>query len=81
MTGAPVSTACLTARGLAIGWHARAGLPLARGIDVELDLGDFAALIGPNGSGKSTLLRTLGGLRRRWAAKSPSGEKTCGGSP
>ena len=34
------------------------------GIDLELQKGEFAALIGPSGSGKSTLLNLIGLLDR-----------------
>jgi putative ABC transport system ATP-binding protein len=32
------------------------------GIDLEIDEGEFAALVGPSGSGKTTLLNVIGGL-------------------
>jgi putative ABC transport system ATP-binding protein len=35
-----------------------------RGIDLDIQSGDFATLVGPSGSGKTTLLSLIGGLDR-----------------
>ncbi|NLI55416.1 ATP-binding cassette domain-containing protein, partial [bacterium] len=35
-----------------------------RGINLEIEKGDFIAVMGKSGSGKSTLLQVIGGLQR-----------------
>ncbi|MEW6753739.1 MAG: ABC transporter ATP-binding protein [Candidatus Latescibacterota bacterium] len=40
----------------------RPQVPVVRGVDLELEPGEFMGLIGPNGCGKSTLLRTITGI-------------------
>jgi putative ABC transport system ATP-binding protein len=44
-------------------------VPAVRGVDLEIQPGDFATLAGPSGSGKTTLLSLIGGLDKPTAGE------------
>lgn len=42
--------------------RARGRVEVLKGIDIEIEKGEFCVLLGPSGSGKSTLLNIIGGI-------------------
>ncbi len=59
------TTALLSARDLQRDYHMGGELVHAvRGVSLEVERGDYVAIVGPSGCGKSTMLNLLGGIDR-----------------
>ena len=54
--------AVVETRGLRKTYFGKIDTPVLHGIDIEIRLGEFVAIMGQSGSGKSTLLNILGVL-------------------
>ncbi len=52
-------SATLSVRGVGAGYG---GMPVVRGVDLEIPAGSLTVLLGPNGAGKTTLLKAVSGL-------------------
>jgi multiple sugar transport system ATP-binding protein len=55
--------------------------PIIKGVDVQIDDGEFVILVGPSGCGKSTLLRMLAGLENITAGEIRIGDKVVNQMP
>jgi putative ABC transport system ATP-binding protein len=51
-----------------------------RGIDLEIDAGEFAVVLGPSGSGKTTLLNLIGALDTATSGRITVGGRTVSGA-
>src|SRR5437868_10133055 len=56
-------------------------VPVIRGVDVEIDDGEFVILVGPSGCGKSTLLRMIAGLENITGGEIRIGERVVNNVP
>ena len=66
--------ALLTGRDLALGYDGR---EILRGLDFEVNAGDYLAIVGENGSGKTTLMKAILGLQPPLSGRLETGEGFC----
>jgi branched-chain amino acid transport system ATP-binding protein len=56
----------LRIEGLSTGYSAR---PVLSGVSINVEAGQFVAIVGPNGAGKTTLFKTISGILRPTAGR------------
>jgi branched-chain amino acid transport system ATP-binding protein len=79
MNATMTDTALVDLRGLSAGYG---GVPVVRGLDLQVRAGEVVALLGPNGAGKTTTLLTISGILRPVAGTvTVLGEPVLGGKP
>ncbi|MGH7155234.1 MAG: ABC transporter ATP-binding protein, partial [Acetobacteraceae bacterium] len=62
-------------------WKRYGALPVLKGVDLEVDSGEFTILVGPSGCGKSTLLSIIAGLDVASEGAIEIGGRTMNGVP
>jgi branched-chain amino acid transport system ATP-binding protein len=79
MTATVNDTALIEIRNLSAGYG---GVPVVRGLNLEVRPGEVVALLGPNGAGKTTTLLTISGILRPIdGTLNVLGEPVLGGKP
>jgi branched-chain amino acid transport system ATP-binding protein len=60
-----MSRPILAIDGLAVGYEP--GVPIVRGVSLDVKRGEIVAILGPNGAGKSTFIKAIAGLVPKFA--------------
>jgi branched-chain amino acid transport system ATP-binding protein len=74
-----MADAALSVRALEAGYVP--GVPIVRGVSLDLVPGEILAVLGPNGAGKSTLVRAIAGIVPRFAGEVRLGGKSIADLP